>query len=91
MHKMTGKIGYFAIKVDLSKAYDMLGWDFIEHILVEVGIPNAMLNVIMKGVTSVRTNVKWNGVSADYFSRSNCRILPYLFVMGMDKLSHLEI
>jgi hypothetical protein len=59
---MTGKVGYFTIKVDLSKAYDMMRWDFVEYMLREVGLPNLMINVIMQGVTSVKTNVKWNGI-----------------------------
>jgi hypothetical protein len=29
MHFKKGKEGFFAIKVDLSKAYDKLSWDFI--------------------------------------------------------------
>jgi hypothetical protein len=39
MSKMTGKMGYFAIKVDLAKAYDRLNWRFIHHVLQEVGYP----------------------------------------------------
>lgn len=62
MNKMTGRKGYFAIKVDLTKAYDMLRWDFISNILQEVGIPDDMF-----GVTSVKTNVKWHGAKAGYF------------------------
>jgi hypothetical protein len=95
MNKMTGTVGYFAIKVDLSKACDMMHWDFVEYMLREVGLPNLMINVIMQGVTSVKINVKWNGIRADYFRptrgiRQVDPISPYLFVMGMDKLSHLN-
>lgn len=35
MEKMKGKTSYFAIKVDLSKAYDKLWWEFIWHIMQE--------------------------------------------------------
>ncbi|PNX97637.1 ribonuclease H, partial [Trifolium pratense] len=67
MHHMKGKKAYFAIKVDLSKAYDKLNWEFIWRILNEIGIPQKMMNVIMHSVTSVETNVKWNGARADFF------------------------
>ncbi|GAU43826.1 hypothetical protein TSUD_399190 [Trifolium subterraneum] len=67
MNRMKGKKGFFAIKVDLSKSYDKLSWEFIWRILTEIKLPNCLLNVIMHSVTSVETNVKWNGARADYF------------------------
>ncbi|PNY05394.1 ribonuclease H [Trifolium pratense] len=94
MRKMNGKVGYFAIKVDLSKAYDRLNWNFIHQTLIEVGYPLEWIAVVMNSVTSVRTNVKWNGESANYFHpqqgiRQGDPISAYLFVICMDKLSHL--
>lgn len=46
------------IKVDMSKAYDRLIWDFIWRTLVEIELPMKMINIIMHGVTSVETNIK---------------------------------
>jgi hypothetical protein len=94
MNKMTGKKGYFAIKVDLAKAYDMIRWDFIHHTLKEVGLPSSMVDIIMHSITSVKTNVKWNGARAEYFEpqrgiRQGDPISPYVFVICMDKLSHM--
>jgi len=94
MNKMTGKKGYFVIKVDLAKAYDMISWDFISRILSEINFPEALINVIIHSVTNVESNVKWNGAREDYFRpqrgiRQGEPISPYLFVLCMDKLSHM--
>ncbi|MCI21391.1 retrovirus-related pol polyprotein LINE-1 [Trifolium medium] len=67
MHRMKGKKGAFAIKVDLAKAYDKISWEFIWRILVEINFPDALINVIMHSVSSVMTNVKWNGTRAEFF------------------------
>lgn len=67
MQKKKGKKGLFAIKIDLSKAYDKLNWDFIAQILREVNIPDSMFNVIMHFVSSVETNVMWKGVRSEFF------------------------
>jgi len=93
MGKMTGKIGYFAIKVDLAKAYDRLSWNFIFRTLLEVGYPKEWVDVVMTSITSVRTNVKWNGERSEYFQphrgiRQGDPFSLYLFVICMDKLSH---
>lgn len=70
MSKMEGKAGFFALKVDLSKDYDRLSWSFIRNVLSEVGYPEVMINVIMSSVTSVRSNVKWNGNMDEFFQPS---------------------
>lgn len=94
MEKMKGSKGAFAIKVDLEKAYDKLSWEFIGRTLQEIKIPKNMMNVIMHFVTSVETNVNWNGARNMYFCpqrgiRQGDPISPYLFVLCTNKLSHL--
>jgi hypothetical protein len=94
MNRANGRMGYFAIKVDLAKAYDKLSWNFIHMTLREVGIPVEMINVIMYSVRTVNTNVRWNDTRSEYFApkkglRQGDPISPYLFVICMDKLSHL--
>jgi hypothetical protein len=65
---MRGKKGAFAIKVDLSKAYDKISWEFIWRILYEIKIPYNMLNVIIHDISSVEiNNVKWNGARTEFF------------------------
>lgn len=57
MQKKRGKNGLFAIKIDLTKVYDKLNWEFIWRILEEIGLLDSLINVVMHGVTTVETNI----------------------------------
>lgn len=94
MNKKQGNKCYFAIKIDFTKAYDKINWEYIWNILVEIGLPDSMKNLIMHGVSSIDININWNGSLGDYFYpqygiRQGDPISPYLCVLCMDKLSHL--
>lgn len=94
MYKMRGKNGSFAVKVDLAKAYDHIRWDFIASVLEEIGLPATLGDLIMSCITSVSTNVLWNGKHSTHFepqrgTRQGDPISAYIFVLCMDKLTHL--
>lgn len=92
--KSDGKKGFFAWKNDLSKAYDRLSWDFIESVLVETQLPNDLVKLIMHCITSTSFQISFNGELTNSFKaqrgiRQGDPLSPYIFVLCMEKLSHL--
>lgn len=47
LKRKKGQQGFMVIKVDLEKAYDTLDWNFIKDTLVDIGIPDGLIHVIM--------------------------------------------
>lgn len=60
MDRLKGKEKLIAIKVDITKAYDVIRWSFNDKILTKVGIPAKLKEVIMDVITSIRISVAWN-------------------------------
>ena len=97
LHKfkvMKGKKGLVTWKIDLAKAYDKIQWGFIRHVLMEIGVRGILLDLIMWCVTSVQYRVVINGEVSEPFTpgcgiRQGDPLSPYIFVMCMEKLSHL--
>jgi len=51
-NKRIGKIGQMAIKLDISKAYDQVEWEFLRHIMLILGIDAQWVKLAMKTVTT---------------------------------------
>ena len=54
MHtRMWSKVGFMGIKLDMSKAYDMVEWGFLEKVMIKMGFPPRWVKLIMECVNSV--------------------------------------
>ena len=94
MRYKQGKRGYMMIKIDFEKAYDRLRWSFIRDTLLELRLPQLMVDVVMNCIESAKLSVLWNGEPMETFQpsrgiRQGDPLSPYLYVLCMERLTHL--
>lgn len=56
-----GKEGVVSLKMDMSKAYDIVEWGFLKSMIAKLGFCDKWINLIMLFVSSVRYMVRQEG------------------------------
>ncbi|XP_071676865.1 uncharacterized protein [Lolium perenne] len=92
--KQKAKRPFFALKIDMMKAYDRVEWGYLHDVLCKLGFAPAWISVVMRCVTHVRYAVRVNGeltspVVPSRGIRQGDSISPYLFVLCTEGLSSL--
>lgn len=82
------------IKIDISKAFDSVQWQFLMKTLEALGFPSMFTHWIWLCISSASFSVQVNGELEGYFGskrglRLGCSLSPYLFVICMNVLSKM--
>ncbi|CAA7025599.1 unnamed protein product [Microthlaspi erraticum] len=83
-----------AIKIDISKAFDTVQWDFLLNTLTAMNLREKFIHFICLCVTTSSFSVQVNGELAGFFRskrglRQGYSLSPYLFFICMNVLSKL--
>ena len=90
----SGKEGFMALKLDMSKAYDRVEWQFLEKIFSKMGFQESWVAMIMQCVSTVTYSVLLNGEPQGFIQpsrglRQGDPFSPFLFLFCVEGLNAL--
>ncbi|XP_031096851.1 uncharacterized protein LOC116001092 [Ipomoea triloba] len=88
-------MGYVGVKMDMSKAFDMVNWDFLLMVISKLGFSNHIVSLVREMISSVSYTILLEGraigtVSPGRGLRQGDPMSPYLFILILE-VFHLMI
>ena len=94
MQKHTGKEGFMAIKLDMSKVYDKVEWSYLQSVMEKMGFTKNWISLMMLCVKTVTYSILVNGEPKDIIIpsrgiRQGDSLSPFLFLLCTEGLNEL--
>ena len=92
--RKSGKIGWLAAKLDMSKAYDMIEWDYLKRVMRKMGFSHRWIDLMMSCVRTITYSVVINSKQCGNIVpsrglRKRDLLSPYLFLLCAEGLVSL--
>ncbi|KAJ4783220.1 RNA-directed DNA polymerase (reverse transcriptase)-related family protein [Rhynchospora pubera] len=84
----------FMLKADITKAFDKLNWNFLEHACNHVNMPRKITRMMISAYQRAKVTILINGTGDGFITpsrglRQGCPMSPYMFILAMEMMSRI--